>query len=286
MRHLIWALLAFAVAVPASADLVWDFSEGAEGWRIADMNCGGTYATPRSYFNVTWAEEHGDPGGHIYSHDPSSYCFFFDAPAASLGNLSAYAGGTVEFSLKSTYNNWGTDNAVVLVGSNGVTLSGRIIPLPGTQWQRYSIWLIPGSFRRNGLNGPQATTADLDGVLASVAALRISAEFGAAVQETSALDSVGLYERRSALGIQNARTKDPIMAEATKRYPFRVWGRITVINQDSFELEDGSGAPVLVQAPDHNMQDGAFGTANGNLNLTGAQPTLDTTYGSTTTLAP
>ena len=54
--------------------------------------------------------------------DPASNCFFFDAPSGALGDWSGYSGGCLEFSLKSNVRDWTQDNAVALIGANGVSL--------------------------------------------------------------------------------------------------------------------------------------------------------------------
>lgn len=286
MRALLCAAAALLTACPAAGAIVWDFEEGDSGWRVADMSCGGAYKTPLSYRDVTWAGTGGSPGGCIYAHDPTSNCFFFDAPAASLGDLSGYAGGLLEFSLKSTVSNWASDNAVVFVGANGTTLVGAIVPIPGTEWRSYVVRLLPSSFRRNGLSGTPASASDMNGVLANVTALRISAEFGAAVQETTSLDSVRILPPTGPVGIRGAHTQAPIMSEGARRFMFRVWGRVSVVSPDSFDLDDGSGAPVRVTAAAHGLSTGTYAVAEGILNAEGAQPVLDTAYGTVSVLAP
>lgn len=67
---------------------------------------------------------------------------------------------------------------------------------------------------------------------------------------------------------------------------FRVWGRVSVVSADSFDLDDGSGAPVRVTAAAHGLLAGTYAMAEGILNAGGAQPVLDTAYGSVSVLAP
>lgn len=67
---------------------------------------------------------------------------------------------------------------------------------------------------------------------------------------------------------------------------FRVWGRVSVVSADSFDLDDGSGAPVRVNSTAHGLSTGTYAVAEGILNTGGAQPVLDTAYGTVSVLAP
>ena len=176
----------------AQAQIQWNFTTDSDGWVVVDMQCGVTYRNALATYPVLWHAGDGDPDGYISGGDPTNNCFFFQAPGEQLSDLSAYEGGKILFSLKSTHNTWIQDNVVVLVGAGTVVLVAELTPLPTGSWTRYEIPLLAGSFRYNTKTGVVCSDADFQSVLANVTALRIPAEFGAAVQETTSLDRVRL----------------------------------------------------------------------------------------------
>jgi hypothetical protein len=185
-------LLAVCLAETAHAapPIFEGFDAGPADWVWADLNCGGPYLNPISTGPVDWAAVGGVPDGYISAPDPSSNCYAFRAPASFRGDLSAYRGGSLTFSVYSTLDNYDLERSVLLVGANGTTLAG-VIPMPDLNaWSVRSVTLAPASFRVNNQAGPAASAAQLDAVLADVAALYIPAEFGSIVAETVFLDNV------------------------------------------------------------------------------------------------
>jgi hypothetical protein len=180
-------LFAAASTTPANADIAWTFDQAAMGWSVADLNCT-TYNVVGNHA-VMWVASGGNPGGYIRASDPSNNCYSFTAPSVQLGNWSAYNGGTLSFSLQASHNNYADARVVLLVGA-GLTIAAEISPLPATTWTNYTIPLEPASFRYNRLSGAPCTPQDFAAVLASLAAFRISAEFGSQVEETVGLDEV------------------------------------------------------------------------------------------------
>jgi hypothetical protein len=59
-------------------------------------------------------------------------------------------------------------------------------------------------------------------------------------------------------GMNNKAASDPVSLTASAMFNFKVWGIVTIIDADSFTLDDGSGVPVKVIAP------GYSGIANGD----------------------
>ena len=206
--------------------------------------------------------------------DPASNCFFFDAPSGALGDWSGYSGGCLEFSLKSNVRDWTQDNAVALIGANGVSLIALIQPIPYPQWGAYAVLLVPRNFRKNSIGGPAATASDLAGVLASVAALRISGEYGSSQgEETVGLDTVRVTTKR-VLGIRGAHTSGAIVPEAAKRFWFRMWGRASEVTPDSLVPDDPSRRPVRILAPSHAVAPDHFALAEGKLEPASNPPVL------------
>lgn len=77
-----------------------------------------------------------------------------------------------------------------------------------------------------------------------------------------------------SVAINNRAAADTILNLAGQNYVFTVWGRVSVIDLDSFSLDDGSGLPVRVYYPVHGLADGDYASARGALDVTNGTPTL------------
>ncbi len=190
----LWAIalgLGASVAF-ASAPIVENFDAGAAGWQVADMPCGGSYLNPAGIYAVDWNESGGNPGAYISRLDPSGNCYYFEASDAFTGDLSAYAGGRLGYSVRTDLDNYTLERGVILIGSDNTVLYGEL-PMPATgAWGRRCLLLNPSSFRIGSRSGPVATQSQFDGVIASVAKLYLPAEFGSIVAETVGIDRVEL----------------------------------------------------------------------------------------------
>lgn len=172
------------------------FQSGAEGWSAVDSPCradaNASYATVLMELNdLTWDATGGQSGGYLSRIDTTSNCFFLDAPAAFRGDLSAFAGGSFDFALRSTHATWTEDPVVVLVTTNGAVIVHAIAP-PGTDWTLYSVPLSHEAFQYDDNLGAVVTPQDFAAALANVVALRLPGEWGADVEETVGFDSVEL----------------------------------------------------------------------------------------------
>lgn len=68
---------------------------------------------------------------------------------------------------------------------------------------------------------------------------------------------------------------DPIATVACSEYRFVFWGKVTVIDQNTIQLADGSGRPITVVAPGHTgVADGHFARALGTLIPSSVDPVL------------
>jgi hypothetical protein len=173
------------------------FSAGTEGWTVIDLSSGGPYTSVlASGIAPTWNPTGGDTGGYISARDPSGNAYFFAAPNSWLGNRSDWFGRRLRFSLNSTINNWNGDRVALLIGgSPTIVLAAPLSPLPPAPpaWQRYDLPIAQGTWRIGTQNGAVASETQIRAVLASLAALRISAEFGSQIEETTGLDSVRIF---------------------------------------------------------------------------------------------
>jgi len=168
------------------------FDNDAGGWRIVDFNALGPYKVPLTDYVPSWSAAGGNPGGHIFWADNNSNSFFFEAPLALSGDLSAYTGGYLRFSLSTTLNNYASDSVVVFYGRNDKVMVATISPLPNNNWQSYAVQLVHTRFKNDNINGSQITRQDFNSIMRDVAAVRIPGEFGAGSLETTRLDTVSL----------------------------------------------------------------------------------------------
>ncbi len=79
--------------------------------------------------------------------------------------------------------------------------------------------------------------------------------------------------------VQQKATRDPVMVGGSVGRKFSLWGSVIPIDENSFRLSDGSGVTVLVDAPGHGMQPGAFARAEGTLDVSAGESLLASSAG-------
>ncbi len=186
-------LLLVLCAPGAWANVSEGFDADAAGWSAVDVLFG-AYTDAGNPVALAYLSAGGSPGGYIQAADPSDQSYFFQASAAFLGDLSAYAGGSLSFDTFYTPhdNAWRGDPDLIL--SNGsTTLFYLGAANPGADWTHVNITLAAGAgWTVGGFNGNAATAADFAAVLPAVSLLRIRAEYYQGVAETTGLDNVVL----------------------------------------------------------------------------------------------
>ena len=90
----------------------------------------------------------------------------------------------------------------------------------------------------------------------------------------SATDTSGAYKTARIFGTSAKSADHPIMALATSKYLFKLWGQVQVIDSNSFSLDDGSGTRVKVLATGHGLTTGSTKSARGILDTAGSPYTL------------
>jgi hypothetical protein len=206
------ALVAALAAVPAvvagdQGGIVSTFETNAEGWVSVDLNCS-NFNSVLSQAAVNHQASGGDPGGCISAVDPSGNCYAFQAPAAYLGNQSAFVGSQFSFSIRTTANDWLPGSVFILVGDNGKVLVHDFAH-PTSAWQRVGVPLVAGSFRQNTAGGAAVSEALFLAVMGDLEQVRISAEFAdQAGEENSFLDSVHMGELPCPADLNNSGTVD------------------------------------------------------------------------------
>jgi laminin B (domain IV) len=137
----------------------------------------------------------GNPAGDIIATDRvTGIVWFFNAPAAFLGNKSAASLQTLTFELsQSLTSNPFNDSDVVLIGS-GLTLAFDTAANPAG-FPTFTHYVVPldatAGWHLNSLAGPLATQAQIDTALSSLTALRIRGEFRSGADQ-GRLDNVVL----------------------------------------------------------------------------------------------
>lgn len=175
-RHLIAASLLALGAAAADANISSSFGSRLEGWTGA----GGT---------VSYVASGGNGGGYLSQTDTLNTWMSVSAPAAFLGNLSAYLGGVLSFDVKNISNH-ASDlqsgpwfGAVTITGAAGsasrnVAGTGPGLPLADGLWHTYSAMLSPALWSGN-----------LAAALANTTAITLTLEFNSAIIETAGLDN-------------------------------------------------------------------------------------------------
>lgn len=167
--------------------IVSNFTKGPQGWTVTG-----------DVFSFGWQSSGGSPGGYLGWIDAAAGSnVYFQASNRFHGDLSAYAGGQLSFEWRTTGGQPQLRLPDVLItGANGVTLYADVTD-PGRGWTLATLDLNPNVALRVGApDGPQATSADIAGVLQDVTGLQIRAEqvYG---PEAGGLDSVKLVSAPS-----------------------------------------------------------------------------------------
>lgn len=186
-----------ALATPAAATIVSNFSAGAEGWTVASTNAYLSNLNPVTQ-NTAAAAYHaagGDPGGYISIFDIDSHDTFFRAPSAYLGNMSAFVGGTLSYSRMVDVTSPPYNGRDIVIQGGGLTLAlDTTVPSPTNTWGTVSVTLAPSAAWLNLTTSLTATLADFQAVFGNLTVLDITAEFAAGSLETGSLDSVAMTE--------------------------------------------------------------------------------------------
>lgn len=184
-------LLACAPAARADAIAVSTFDAGAEGWGAVSLNASGAISGTHA---VTWNPTGGDPGGHLSRTDPQAgSTFYFNAPSAFLGNVSAAYGGTLAYEVRHSGGTLYNAADVYLVGgASPLTLVFDAAAQPTTAWTLFTIPFSQGQWRVGTLSGAFATQQQITDVLSALTALRIRGEYVDGTNETGRLDNVSI----------------------------------------------------------------------------------------------
>lgn len=196
------------ISTATSADVTWNFETGSEGWEVTLFSGyphGGPYHTPELTESPDWHESGGDPGGYISADDGTvggGHVLFMSAPSESLGDMSGYVGGALEFSLACTPEaNLTLDPYVVLVSEEGTSLVHEIAA-PATDWTEYVINLDHTQFLHDTSGHPPVSESEFADVMNNLSTVRIPGEWvDSGPHETQHLDSVSFVPEPGTLSL-------------------------------------------------------------------------------------
>jgi len=165
------------------------FAGTNEGWTVNGFaysgHLGGIGAGVAASFDAT----EGQPAGSVRVGDAfGETCF--QAPAAFLGDKSAYYGGTLSFDILIRTTDATAYPATMLVGA-AKTLFYVMPSPPVGAWLSRSVPLTETGWKVNGWTGPPATQVDLQTVLGALQKLLINSEWHTGSDDTN-LDNVVL----------------------------------------------------------------------------------------------
>jgi hypothetical protein len=170
------------------------FDSGAEGWTVI----GGAQsrsATP------DFIPTGGNPGGYISANgDVPGSVRYWQAPPKFLGNASSAYGKALNFDLRQSMTDDQFDGEDVVLEGGGLKLVYDAPYNPGTNWTAYAIPLIEtAGWKKDTLNGPAPTPAEIQAVLTSLTLLQIRGDYRSGV-DTGDLDNVVLNGAPKGVG--------------------------------------------------------------------------------------
>jgi hypothetical protein len=136
-----------------------------------------------------WQATGGDPGGYYQWVDAATGAdSYFNAPSKFLGDMSAYYGGSLTYSLQDTGDNYNGVPDIKLIG-DGMELDFYDAGTPGItpSWGNFSATLTASGWETTG--GSAATTQEMDEVLGDLTQLEIRGEYVDG-GETGGIDNV------------------------------------------------------------------------------------------------
>ncbi|MCE5199725.1 MAG: hypothetical protein ABFD54_15225 [Armatimonadota bacterium] len=77
------------------------------------------------------------------------------------------------------------------------------------------------------------------------------------------------------VGASNKAVLDSIMTTAAPKYDWVLWGRVHVVDENTFTIDDGSGVFITVNATGHGLEGTPYVSVKGTLNLSGSTPVLN-----------
>jgi len=183
------ASLAMAGCIGASGPetVSTTFDDGTEGWTVGGDAQSGSV-------EPTHVADGGDDGGYVEATDDvSGGVWYWNASAAYLGDKSAYASGSLSFSLRqsSTDDQFDSPDVVLVSGETKLGYDfGNASSHPRTNWTAYSVELSAAGWTNLGTESA-ATDDEFERVLSDLDAVQIRGEYVTG-DDVGGLDTVEL----------------------------------------------------------------------------------------------
>ena len=163
----------FSTTAPSYQTISSTFDTNANGWTVS----GGAI-----YYNSTG----GNPGGFVEFEDFEDQCGSFAAPDKFRGDLSVYAGGTLGFDLKNTYDNSGFMLGcfgTIRISSSTLYAETNVVPYDSffTDWTSFSISMTADAW--------EVTSEQWDSILTNVTSITILMDPQMGYYDLSGLDN-------------------------------------------------------------------------------------------------
>lgn len=163
---------------------------------------------------------------------------------------------------------------VLIDGASDVTLADEDVTLNKTRSADAGSVSVSGT----GLTTRTVTISDITGNGTLGIAIAAGVAKDAAGNLSLATDPSEMFmvvNHIASYGLSNKAAWDPIIGMVAGNTMFTVWGKVTVVDTDSFLVDDGSGMPVKVLYADHGFGNSDYVSATGTLDVSGAAPILD-----------
>ncbi len=177
-----WVIMSMTSGPPSpTLPVVSTFDATDEGWyQISNI----------TRYHITHVAAGGNPGGYVRASDTAAQgTWYFVAPPAYTGNLSAAYGKDLTFDLAQTSISSQFDGVDIQLVGERQTLVYDTPYNPQIAWTWFRVPLVAGGWHVGALDGPIATEAEVRTVLSDLHALRIRGEYRSGT-DTAWLDNV------------------------------------------------------------------------------------------------
>ncbi|NLN75115.1 MAG: hypothetical protein GX139_02240 [Armatimonadetes bacterium] len=160
-------------------------------------------------------------------------------------------------------------------GANAVTLSAAGVVLNTTGSANAGSVAVSGS----GTASRLVTLSDITGSgaigisIVAGAASDIAGNLSPGVGPGATFDVLNVLH---SYGLSNKAAWDPIIKTASYNQLFTIWGRvISPVDDNSFEIDDGSGMPIKVMLSGHGFSTADYVSVTGSLDVSGPAPVMN-----------
>ena len=168
------------------------FDADDEGWKGVSFAVSGPYESIiNGPWDVTYALDGGNPGGHISLGDPDGNAGYFQAPTDYLGNQSGNLGGSLVFDTRIEPARDPFLSPEVILKNSSITLVIDLEDPPNADWKTYRVGLtFDSGWRKGSTSGDAPTQTEFNQVMSNLTGLFIRSEYVSG-NDRGFLDNVG-----------------------------------------------------------------------------------------------